>query len=147
MPLSAKARKFTSLPASDRWLLLHTALLLTACRVAVWLFPMRALRRLLALATRPPRHARKSVDDDKLAWAIATASPYAARATCLTQAMAAYVFLARSGRQPVLRIGVRKSRDNGLAAHAWVEQAGRVVVGRRPDLPAYAQLLTIESAS
>jgi hypothetical protein len=48
---------------------------------------------------------------------------------CLVRALAAQTLLGRFGYRSELRIGVRKTPDAGLAAHAWLESAGTVVIG------------------
>jgi len=51
------------------------------------------------------------------------------RSTCLPQALAAESLLTRGGLPAVLQIGIMKTADGKLAAHAWVESDGRIVVG------------------
>lgn len=53
------------------------------------------------------------------------------QASCLTQAIAARLLLARRGHKSALRFG-GKQVDGELEAHAWVEVEGVIVVGRRP---------------
>lgn len=66
---------------------------------------------------------------DSIAWAVTVASHYVPAATCLTQALAARVLLAGRGHSARLCIGVARSESGRLQAHAWVECAGRVVIG------------------
>jgi hypothetical protein len=66
---------------------------------------------------------------DSIAWAVTVASHYVPVATCLTQALAARVLLAGRGRSARLCIGVARSESGRFQAHAWVECAGRVVIG------------------
>jgi hypothetical protein len=49
--------------------------------------------------------------------------------TCLTQALAAQVLLARSGDQSDLRIGVTRDSNGKFLAHAWLERQGAVLIG------------------
>ncbi len=48
---------------------------------------------------------------------------------CLVRALATQTMLARYGYLSELKIGVRKSEDGRLAAHAWLESAGGVIIG------------------
>jgi hypothetical protein len=48
---------------------------------------------------------------------------------CLVRALATQTLLGRFGHRSDLRIGVRKAGDGGIAAHAWLECDGAVVVG------------------
>ncbi len=54
-----------------------------------------------------------------------------ARKTCLTEALTARCLLRRRGADAALRIGVALATDAGapLAAHAWLEHAGRIIMG------------------
>ena len=65
------------------------------------------------------------------------------RATCLTQALAAQVLLARLGERSVLRIGVARDERLGVRGHAWLEHRGRVVIGGA-SLDGYVPLPLLE---
>ncbi len=51
------------------------------------------------------------------------------RTTCLRQALGLWFLLARRGIATELRLGVEKSVEGDLAAHAWVEHDGQVLIG------------------
>jgi hypothetical protein len=126
-----RVHKFSCLPAAQRRLVLQAALLLGAIRLGLWLLPFRTLQRLLArLAQTPtaPLEAGAATIGD-VVWAVAGVSRYVPGATCLTQALAARVLLARRGQQTQLRLGVARSAAGEFQAHAWVEWQGRVVIG------------------
>src|SRR5262245_50506736 len=129
----ALLRRFLRLPAGDRALLIRTTLLLVVARVALWVLPFVVARRLLtpARATRSPADPRRSTwpSTERIAWAIAHAHRVVPRANCLPQALAAEALLTRAGHPVDLRIGVVKTKQGGLEAHAWVESEGRLVVG------------------
>jgi hypothetical protein len=66
----------------------------------------------------------------RVAWAVRTATHLVpAGRTCLSEALTAVHLLGRRGSAATLRIGVAKSGDRELAAHAWVEQSGRTIIG------------------
>ncbi len=66
------------------------------------------------------------------------------RATCLPQALAAESLLTRGGLPAELQIGVKKTPEGKLLAHAWVESEGQIVVGALPEgLGAYTRLPTL----
>ncbi|SRR6266705_3176856 len=119
--------KFLHLTAVDRSLLVRSVLLLGAARLALWLLPLRVVRRLLARTARPTSDA--AATPDRIAWAISVARRVVPRATCLPQAVTAEALLRWGGRPVELRIGVIKTDHGSLVAHAWVESGGRVVVG------------------
>lgn len=49
--------------------------------------------------------------------------------TCLPQAIATQVLLARRGYPAFIHLGVAKGMEERIEAHAWVECQGRVVIG------------------
>jgi hypothetical protein len=62
-------------------------------------------------------------------------------ATCLTQAFAAQLLLARAGYRSQMRIGVAKDEQGQFIAHAWLISNDRVVVGgSSEDLRRYVSL-------
>ena len=137
-------RKFARLSAADRALLFETALCLMATRLALWLLPLRVVRRLLARAARPTSDA--DLTTERIAWALSVARRVVPQATCLPQALAAEALLTRTGHPADLRIGVIKTDRGRLVAHAWVESGGRIVVGGLPDLPRFTCLPPLPGA-
>jgi hypothetical protein len=128
-------RTYLALTPADRRLVWEAAALVALMRAALSVMPFESVRRLASRLGRMPAGA---ADADRVAWAVRAAGRRLG--TCLPQALAAQVMLARRGKAPVLRIGV--ARDNGaVAAHAWVEVGGRVVVGG--TAAPYAPLLEI----
>jgi hypothetical protein len=124
-------RRFLHLPAFERWLLVRAALLLGVLRLGLWLLPFQTLRRLVGTFTARSKRVRdaKRLSKTRVVWAVETAARYGSpTATCLTQALAAQVLLARRGYPALLHIGVVRSK-NKLQAHAWVESEGEVVIG------------------
>ena len=134
-------RKFVHLPARDRAVLTRTVLTLGAARLATWLLPFATGRRLLV---GKQRAETPNVTLDQVTWAMAQAQRVVPRATCLPQALAAESLLTRGGLPADLQIGVMKTPQGKLLAHAWVESDGRIVVGALPEgLGAYTRLPTL----
>src|SRR5262245_22144954 len=104
--------------------------MLGAARLATWFLPFRVGRRLLVGKRREDRPRLKG---DQITWAMYHAQRIIPSATCLPQAIAAEALLTRGGLPADLRIGVKKTSDGKLAAHAWVESDGRIVVGDLPE--------------
>ena len=70
-----------------------------------------------------------SISIERFAWLTAIAGRYSpVRATCLKQALVLSVLLERRGIATRLRIGVSRQAE-GLAAHAWLEQNGLIILG------------------
>jgi hypothetical protein len=130
--------KLLRLAPGDRLLLAEAALWVAAVRTGLWLLPSATLRWLLAVPTREP--AADPTPIERTAWAVRAASRCVPRASCLTQALAAKVLLGRRGHPAELRIGVARGGGGRLEAHAWLEQAGRVVIGGSADLERYTRL-------
>ncbi|HEY0733679.1 MAG TPA: lasso peptide biosynthesis B2 protein [Herpetosiphonaceae bacterium] len=118
-------RKWLRLSPGERRLLLRAWLLLGVIRVALWLLPFRIVHRLPARA----QAASPCFSIEQIGWAVAIAGVYLPRATCLPQALAAQVLLRRHGHAADLKIGVARDERGRLEAHAWVESAGRIVIG------------------
>ncbi len=138
-------RKFFSLPTTERQLLIKAALLLETIKLGMRLLPFRTLRRLLNRMTyATPARLRYAYQPstDKIAWAVETASRHTpGLKTCLVQALAAQLLLARRGHPALLHIGV--VREEQFQAHAWVESEGKVVIGGS-ELECYTRLAVLK---
>lgn len=137
-----RLRKFASLSPSERGLLLRTAILLSAVRLALWLLPFR---RIASVTERNRSRAGKTVTrPDQVAWAVRAVSRYVPKPTCLVQALTAKVLLENAGFSARLHIGVAKGAAKPFEAHAWVEARGMVITGAG-ELERYSPLLLWES--
>ncbi len=119
---------------------LVSALLLPSVRVAAAREPLprtRArLRRLLRSRRRPARIDAAGVG--RVVSAIGRRMP--GIGTCLTHALLAEALLRREGHAARLVIGVERPEHRRLAAHAWIESQGAVVVGSARDLDRFTPL-------
>src|SRR4051794_34726787 len=115
--------------------------LLMAARIGLRALPFGRLRAMARrLARRSPRGTHAS--PEAIGAALARGSRLVPRATCLVQALAGAVLLARHGHPATLRIGVASGRPQAIA-HAWVESQGAVLVGTDGQ-GAYTPLPAIE---
>jgi len=123
-----RIRRFLTLAPGERGLLLRALWRLSATCLKLHLLPEKRWQRLLQASPktsgRTPRFSEQQV-----AWAVRAAARYVPAANCLPQAIVAKQLLEEHGYQPVLRIGVQRPNESGLKAHAWVDIAGRVVIG------------------
>jgi hypothetical protein len=91
----------------------------------VYLLPLDRIARWISRG--PVRSsADEGVDDRALAeWVdrVLNRLPPPWRRTCLKRALVLHYLVRRAGRPAELRIGVRRDRDNALAAHAWLVRA------------------------
>lgn len=139
-----RPRKFLRLPAAERRLLLEAALLLAMIKLGLKLLPFQTLKRLVdkfsGSSPGPPADPRSSVE--MVVWAMEAAGRYVS-GTCLTRALAAQVLLAQRGHPVLLHIGVAREEGEKFLAHAWLESAGRVVIGGN-ELERYTPLVALE---
>jgi Transglutaminase-like superfamily len=78
----------------------------------------------------PPKWSVSRPSVDKISWAVRAASRFIPGASnCLVRALATQSLLGHYGYSSELRIGVRKAEESRLAAHAWLENAGEIVIG------------------
>jgi|SRR5579863_7854787 len=93
----------------------------------------------------PPKSTVSPPTVERISWAVNAASRRIPGASnCLVRALATQSLLGRFGYRSELRIGVRKTPDGALTAHAWLESAGAVVIGEF-ELDHYVALAPPES--
>jgi len=102
----------------------------------MWLVPFRTLQKSLdrlfpcpVTATRESLSPEKILTAQKISWAVRAVSRYVPSATCLAQALTLQALLSREGIHSDLAIGVARGDDTGIAAHAWLEIDGTVIIG------------------
>ena len=125
-----RLKSFWGLPAADQVLFLRAAVWLAAFRTALVVLPFRhPWSWVQHRAANPAEVAEDRVAPARIGWAVSTAGRYIPGAVCLAQAMAAAVLLSRAGHKSTVSIGIAKSSNVGLEAHAWVECDGEIIVG------------------
>ena len=134
-------RKFLCLDTRDRRLLVEAVTLLLGLQVAVRVIPIRWLFSIRFHKTRPAAIERT----DRLLWSVCCARRWLPAPTCLVQALALHILMARYGHVSQVRIGVT-NRNGNLDAHAWVESSGQVLLGA-PDLALYRPLFSSQAES
>jgi hypothetical protein len=125
----------------ERWLLFEAWCMLLGLDLALRCLPFaRVLHFCRDIRTAGDEgNPRSAPPVTQLAWLVTVAGRYSpATATCLTEALALSWLLSRRGIATNIRIGVAH-RHGDLAAHAWLEQDGRVILGKE-DAAAYAPL-------
>lgn len=109
---------------ADLWAFARAWGLLLAADLGLRAFPFARVERWLS-----PRLSATAEEPavGRLAWATgAAARHHLYPMRCLPQALCLRWLLGRHGIESELRIGVAR-KDDGLAAHAWVERQGRAV--------------------
>lgn len=80
---------------------------------------------------------------DRVSWAVVVMGlrvPW--RSDCLVQALAARRWLGRGGVATRIGIGVRRTEEGALMAHAWLKAGDRLVTGG--DISPYGEFLRAE---
>ena len=72
---------------------------------------------------------RDLVETARIAWAVRMVSRVVPLASCLTQAQACQILLARRGIASTLCLGVRPGDGDRMVAHAWLVCERQVVIG------------------
>src|SRR3954463_892803 len=101
-----RVKRFFSLPADERRLLLRALYRLSTTCCKLHLLPPSKVRALLA-DHFPQNTAARKYSQEQIAWAVRGAARYVPRANCLPQAIVAKQFLEEQGLHPALRIGVQ----------------------------------------
>ena len=147
-----RLKKFFELAPAQRSLLVRTFALVGIVRSALWVAPFPLVRRvtnrwarLRPDASTSPSQASEQIADVTLA--VTRASRFVPRATCLTQALATRILLARRGIASVVRYGAARGADGNFLAHAWVESEGRVVIGGVTSPNRYAPFPAFDTAA
>ncbi len=123
-------RRFFTLSTAERRALARALVTVATIRLALWVLPFRVIRPVIGRITARPRGADADAEATRrIAWAVAAAAARIPRATCLTQALAAQVLLARIGEHADLRLGVARDHSAPALAHAWLEHRGHVLIG------------------
>jgi hypothetical protein len=128
-----RLQKFLSLEPADQRILLYAFCLVVFSRLVLWVIPFPKINRRLATRVRPRTISRRQ-SIEYFMTAIDRSSHYVPGATCLTQALAARLLLARAGFDASLRFGARRNEAGVFEAHAWVESDGKVVSHKQPGL-------------
>ena len=119
-------------------LLIQTYSLLTLVRLGLLLLPFKTLKGLLIKLSKYRGDQKSSITAKNIARAIARSSRLSpGTVKCLAKALTTNTLMNIYNLPCQLRIGVAKSQDKGLEAHAWVEAEGKIVVGYLPDLARY----------
>jgi hypothetical protein len=134
-----KLRKFLALPWREKGLYLNTAFWLLAVKAGLYLLPFERLRGWLARFDEPPKPADRE-EMRAIIQAIERIGQWLAplRINCLPQALVGHRLLGRKGFNVQLKIGVLKHPGDQLAAHAWLEHEGRVILGDLRGLDQFA---------
>lgn len=126
--------RLARLPRGEVGLLAEATLCLAVARAATLVLPFRWLTKLMSAARpiRPLDAERRKAAIVDVARAVGRAARHMPfRAVCLQQAIAAQHMLRWRGVETSVQFGARLE-GGALDAHAWVTDAGAIVIGRTP---------------
>lgn len=143
-----KLRKFLALPWRVKWLYLNAAFWLLAVKVGLYLLPFERLRGWLARFDQPDDKPADLEQMRAIIQAFERIGQVLAplRINCLPQALVGHRLLGRQGFNVQLKIGVLKHPGDQLAAHAWLEYQGQVILGDLRGLERFAVFPPLEVA-
>lgn len=116
-------------------------------RLGLWMLPSRILLRFVrnrAGGVRTLPGTTTTPSTAQIARAVQTVAGRIPHASCLTQALATQLLMARYGRTSELCFGVTREETGSFAAHAWVEIGGSVVLGGPIDR--YVRMPNVDKA-
>lgn len=138
-------RRAVDLPRSTWGALARVLPAVLVARVALWVLPYRTVLRLFEpVEGRPVRPYKELRQTVRVAgWVGRT---FLGDMPCLSQALAARWLLSRDGYQSELKLGARMEGGE-LAAHAWLERGGDVILGGADSPNKYAILESLDGDS
>ncbi len=138
-----KLTRFVRLDGADKRLLLRAAAWLAIARIRLAVMPFR---RLSARLGAVPDADRKESDPEivrRIGFAVRVAANHVPwRSDCFPQTIAAHTLLRRCGYASTIHLGVERTGEDGLAAHAWLTCGDTIVTGGE-DLDRYTEVHSI----
>jgi hypothetical protein len=132
--------KFLGLPVADKVQLFRIFVVLLFVRIALSGIGYKRLRKLIP----PAGDVAPLKISVTLGRRVARLARLVPGASCLTQAIAAQIMLARLGYQSDMRVGVRQDAVAKIHAHAWLLSGGQVILGGGvAEFEAYAPLVDL----
>jgi hypothetical protein len=124
--------RYLRLPFAKQRLLIESTLLLMVVRIGLRILPFKTLHQLMQNLERRAKGRRPANDtyQDDIAWAVnRTGENLFGENTCLPLALTGQMQLNLHGFPASTRLGVQKTSDDEIIAHAWVECNGQVLIG------------------
>lgn len=121
--------RFFRATSAERRLVLEAMLAVPLMRAALSLLPFRVVHRVVGGRVREWHGRERRDSSEQIIWAVRGVAARVPRASCLTQALAATLILARHGHAATLRVGVARDDGGHLRAHAWLESEGAPILG------------------
>lgn len=140
-----RVHKFLALPPAGRVCLLEAAFWLGIARLAILVLPFRWVAPCLGrtMAQSPEKTGTTPAGLlDRISWAVAAASRHLPwDCLCLAQALAGKAMLRSRGVPSTFYLGVAKSGEAQLQAHAWL-RCGELILTGRPGMAGFTVIIT-----
>ena len=128
-------------------------LLLIGVRLWLWAGMLRGLKRVVPIATlvrvarvSPKKHVAAHVQRRVESYLERKGRfPFRPPANCLERSLGAYRLLCRSGANPELVVGVRRSPERGVEGHVWVTVGGRALGEAAEDVAGFTPIVIYDS--
>lgn len=132
--------RLRALSFAELRLLLQAPLVLPVVALALRRYGLSAVQERLLASAAPTTSAEPDrARAERISWCVQVAAAYGPwPANCLQRSVVLCWFLHRRGLHGDLRIGVRRTEDDRLDFHAWVEHDGVVINDRRDVRERYA---------
>lgn len=130
-----KLKKIMKLSSGDKSILFEAFLISGLIRFAILFIPFRKLAVIYGKSKEESTRSISEVEKEtifRIGWAVEQIScrtPWQSK--CLVKALTAQIMLARRKISSTLYLGVAKSNDNKLLAHAWVRSGQVIITGAR----------------
>ena len=139
--LAGRLVRLTRQPWRRQRLVLEAALVLARMKTLLTFVPYARWQHLVEVSSGGEAGSLARDELEDVLWAVDRVGRTAPRQLhCLPRALAARQMLQRRGARPALCIGVMRSTEGQLQAHAWLEVDGVVVLGALPDLDRFQRL-------
>lgn len=132
----------------EKRLYFNAALWLIAVKVGLCLLPFNRLRGWMARVDQTDGKPADFKEMRAIIQAIERVSQLLPifQINCLPKALVGHRLLCQQGFDVQIKIGVLKNHDDQLAAHAWLEYQGRVILGDLRGLERFTAFSSLEIA-
>lgn len=136
---------------SDWKILLSASFLLPTVALSLKLNGLRQTQSFIARHTPTPAPTselspQRIQEAKRIAWLVTISAKHGIYKTnCLKQVLVLWYFLNKKGITSTLHIGIRKSQEQLLDAHAWLACAGTPLIDSKKSLQQFSSILSSDS--
>lgn len=120
---------FFKLNPDEKILLFRTLFLMWKIRIMLWILPFPYIKNSL-FKSNEIKNIKSKYNISNLIWAVETSSKFVLKATCLVNALTAYLIFSSQNYPSQVKIGVGKGENDTFEAHAWLEINEEIIIGK-----------------